>query len=585
MLKGANPLPECEGPSKVVSLSEAVRELIRPGMALHFAFTHSRANCVAFEIIRQYYGRQPEFSLIGAGMLEYAVAMVGAGLVKKMIAGFFGDTFPAPAPNRVLQKAYKDGTVEFECWTNLTVCLGLLAGALGIEFMPTRSLLRSSLMDANPQNMRVVESPFSGTRLPVICALKPDLTVVHGLAADAYGNTILSPPYGEAMWGVFASRDGVMVTAEQIVSTQVIRKYSSFVKVPGHIVKSVSKVPFGAHPQGISNFGLEDLFEGYGEDYSSREGFRKAAKNESSFQKWLEEWVLTVDHETYLHKLGHETLAYLQKKADPKFWELQIQNLKSESRKGTGPLEGNSSEAMIVAAANLITEEVENNHYVTVLAGIGASHLAAWLAKSRMNTDHFELLTETGFYGYLPTPGDPFIFNLANVSTCKMQSDFIQILGAIVGSEYKSSLGVLSSAEIDKHGNINSTKKREEGLFLVGGGGSNDVASNAAVVIALSKHNRKRLVEKVDFITCPGTRVRYLVTDKAFLKKNDRGELMLVGCLTTGKVETLEERIREAKHNCGWDLRIAPNVVELPPPTEKDLEVLRLFDPERCFTG
>jgi acyl CoA:acetate/3-ketoacid CoA transferase alpha subunit/acyl CoA:acetate/3-ketoacid CoA transferase beta subunit len=509
--------------------------------------------------------------------------MVGAGLVKKMIAGFFGDTFPAPAPSRILQRAYKEGTIEFECWTNLTVCLGLLAGALNIEFIPTRSLAGSSLIDSNSESMRFVDSPFTGTKLPAIRALKPDLTIIHGLAADAYGNTILSPPYGEAIWGVFASKGGVMVTVEEIVSTEVIRKHSSFVKVPGHIVKSVSKVPFGAHPQGISNFGLEQLFEGYGEDYSFRKEFRKAAKSGPSFQKWLEEWVLAVDHESYLVKLGPEMLAYLKKKADPKFWEMQIQNLKSGS-KSIGMPEWKNTEVMIVAAANLITQEVENNHYTTVLAGIGASHLAAWLAKYKMNTGHFELLTETGFYGYLPTLGDPFIFSLANVSTCKMQSDFIQILGAIVGSECKSCLGVLSAAEIDKYGNINSTKKPEEALFLVGGGGSNDVASNAAEIIALSKHSQERLVETVNYVTCPGERIRYLVTDKAILKKNNFGELVMAGCLASRGVKTLQERIREVKDACGWNLQVASDVIEVPPPTEKDLEILRLFDPEGYFT-
>jgi acyl CoA:acetate/3-ketoacid CoA transferase alpha subunit len=583
VLQLANAVLKDEGPSKVVSLSEAVRELVKPGMVLHFAFTHSRANGVAFEIIRQYYGHQPEFSLIGAGMLEYAIAMVGAGLVKKMIAGFFGDTFPAPAPSRILQRAYKEGTIEFECWTNLTVCLGLLAGALNIEFIPTRSLAGSSLIDSNSESMRFVDSPFTGTKLPAIRALKPDLTIIHGLAADAYGNTILSPPYGEAIWGVFASKGGVMVTVEEIVSTEVIRKHSSFVKVPGHIVKSVSKVPFGAHPQGVSNFGLEQLFEGYGEDYSFREEFRKAAKSGPSFQKWLDSWVLAVDHESYLVKLGPERLAHLKQKADPKFWELQIQNLKSESKK-IGMPEWKNTEAMIVAAADLITQEVESCHYTTVLAGIGASHLAAWLGKSKMNTGHFELLTETGFYGYLPAFGDPFIFSLANVSTCKMQSDFIQILGAIVGSECKSCLGVLSAAEIDKYGNINSTKKPEEALFLVGGGGSNDVASNAAEIIALSKHSQERLVEKVNFVTCPGERIRYLVTDKAILKKNNFGELVMAGCLASGGVKTLQQRIREVKDTCGWDLKVASNIIEVPPPTERDLEILRLFDPEGYFT-
>jgi acyl CoA:acetate/3-ketoacid CoA transferase beta subunit len=164
-----------------------------------------------------------------------------------------------------------------------------------------------------------------------------------------------------------------------------------------------------------------------------------------------------------------------------------------------------------------------------------------------------------------------------------MQSDFIQILGVIVGSRQTECLAVLSAGEIDKRGNINSTKKPEEGLFLVGGGGSNDVASGAARIIALTKQSPQRLVEKVSFITCPGDKIKYLVTDKAIMQKDDMGEFVLTGCLTNEKPIPLQQRIDEVRLRCGWDLKVAPNPVEVPPPTERDLQVLRLFDPERWF--
>lgn len=570
-------LPIDEGPDKVTSLKDAVRNLVRPGMVLHFGFAHSRANAVAFEIIRQYRGETPDFTLVGAGMLDYAVAMVGAGLVKKMVAGFFGDTFPSPAPSAVLQRAYRSGEVTFECWTNLTVSLGLLAGALNVPFMPTTSLLGSSLLVENASSMRKIADPFGGGEVAAVQALKPDLAIVHGLAADRSGNAIVGPPYGEGLWGAFAAREGVLVTVEELVTTETIRKHSSFVKIPGHIVRSVCRVPFGAHPQGMSNFGLAGSFEGYAEDYEFREEFRRAAKTTESFRSWLEEWVLGGEHEDYLRKLGRERLASLKGKAEQHSWQLQALDRKAESHGGALP-----SEAMVVAAAHLINAEAKKHGCKAVLAGIGASHLAAWLAKYLGGG--FELLTETGFYGYWPRPGDAYIFNFPNIYTCKMQSDFIQILGAMVPLRAGPALGVLSAAEIDKDGNLNSTKKPGERTFLVGGGGSNDVASNAAEVIVLARHCKDRLVERVSYVTCPGTRVRHLVTDKALFEKDEAGRFVLVACLGDASARSLAARIAEAKANCGWEFPVAENVTELPLPSANELELVRLLDPGGCLS-
>ncbi len=576
-------VPEFEGPSKVVPLSEAVRRLVKPGMALHFGLSHSRAHAVAFEIVRQYYGRNPAFTLIGAGILEYGIAMVGAGLVKKMIAGFFGDTFPGPAPNKLIQEAYKNGTIEFECWTNYTVSVGLLAGALNIDFIPTKSLLGSSLMKENPESMSVVESPFNHAQFGAVRALNPDLTILHGLAADACGNTIFSPPHGEDCWGAFASKGGVLMTVEKIVSTEVIRKYSNFVKVPGHIVQSVSTVPYGAHPQGMSDHGLQELFRAYAEDYGFREEFRKAAKSQRLFDQWLDEWVLHLDHDGFLKKLGQERLNALHEKAEPRYWEVQLQRLLTDREKESKPFEYKASEAMTIAASRLILKQVQEKNYRVVLAGIGFSHLASWLSKYLSKTIHFELLTETGFYGYLPRPCDPFIFNLANAPTCKMQSGFVQILGTMVTNEHAPCLGVLSAAEIDKHGNINSTKKTGEPLFLVGSGGSNDVASSAAMVIFLIRQSKERMLEKVSFITCPGDKVKFVITDKGMFRKNDAGELVLTACLASRENKTLQERVDEIKRNCGWELKVDPDVYEVPAPASEEVELLRLFDPSGWF--
>ncbi|MEW6263568.1 MAG: CoA-transferase [Thermodesulfobacteriota bacterium] len=569
-----------EGPDKVVPLAEAVRTLVRPGMSIHFSFTHYRAHGAAYEIARQFWGKDPGFTLVATGILEYGIILVYGKLIKKAIAAFYGDTYPTSGPNPILQQAFSDGSVELENWTNLTIPLRLMAAAYNLPCISTNSILGSTMEQENRHAYHLVEDRrLPGGKAGLMNPLHPDLTIIHGWVADPYGNTILLPPYGENAWGAYASKEGVLVTVEKIVTTDFIRKYSHLVKIPGHLVQSVSVVPFGAHPQGMSNQGIPEL-GAYEEDQRFRLDFREASKNRRHFEEWVNEWVLSCTGQAeYLDKLGYTRLMALKGMSDRDAW---VYDLKSKTRKEVLDEAYTPSELMVVITSRIIRENVRSKGYRNVLAGIGISSLASSLAYYWLkNNDHeyIDLLVETGFYGYAARPGDPFIFNLANIPTNKKQSDFVEILNLFAGGNNNQCLGVLATGQVDKYGNLNSTRF-EDGRYLVGSGGSNDVTSGAEEVIIVLKQSAKRFVETLPYKTSRGYRVRSLVSNLGVFEKPERdGEFVLTRCLPNETYPTLEEKIQNIKAHCGWELKVSDHIEEVAPPTRDELGIIRLLDP------
>ena len=116
---------------------------------------------------------------------------------------------------------------------------------------------------------------------------------------------------------------------------------------------------------------------------------------------------------------------------------------------------------MVLIAAETITQVVRRKRYDLMLAGQGFSNLAAWMAKYNLLENNFpsSVVAEIGFYGYLPRPGSPFIFNITNIPTCKMTTNILEILGINIGRS--NSCGVIGAAQIDRYGNINSSKVGE----------------------------------------------------------------------------------------------------------------------------
>lgn len=581
-LRGVIPLRSTEGQSKVMPLGQAVRKFVEPGMALHLGLACTPPLAVIYELVRQFRGKDPQFTLFSLGLTTAYSLLVHAGLLQKITTTFLGDSYPSPGPNPVFQRALRKGTVDIRHWSLLAMVQRLKAGALGVSFLPTHSILGSSMEKDNRGDFLVMDDPFrKGERLGLVRAINADLSFYHALAADPQGNSLFVPPYAENLYGAMGSRQGVIVTAEKIVSTDFLRAHAGYVRLPGYRVLAVCEVPFGGHPSGMTSHGVHGI-EGYAVDNPFVFTLRQACKERETLDAWMEEWVLSCsDQSAYVKKLGQDRLKNLKDKARPNAWQDDYESIR-QKLKDDEP--ANAMERMVVAATREIISRVKNNRYRTLLAGIGASNLAAWMATYFLRQEGYEMdvMAEIGFFGYLPRPADPFIFNLSNVPTCKMLSDVSEVLGILMGGETQRCLGTLSSAQVDRWGNLNSTIIPPN-LLITGSGGANDVASGASEVLVVVPQSPFRFVPEVAYITAPGQRVRIVVTTLGRFEKLDGDrEFTLTGILEDGK-SSEEERVRSIKEQCQWELKIASQLKILGPPTLEELALLRLFDPHKFF--
>jgi acyl CoA:acetate/3-ketoacid CoA transferase alpha subunit/acyl CoA:acetate/3-ketoacid CoA transferase beta subunit len=578
---------ENEGINKVCDLKESILKNVKPGMMLHLPMCGPRwPSAAIYELARQFWGKRPNFTIATLSANFPVAILVHGGLVKKIITSYWGDPYKTPSPNKAYEVAYNNRTLEIEAWTLLTFSLRLMAGAMGVGFTPTRSLIRSSMAEENKDSFMVIDDPFgSGRKIGLLKALNPDLSIIHAWAADHEGNAVFLPPYAEDFYGAMASRRGVLLTAEKIVSTEFIRAHSHLVRLPGNFVLSVSEMPMGAHPAGVINQNISD--ENYMEDYDFVDQARLASKDPDKWDKWVKEWVLGCqDHQDYLKKVGTERLLFLKGKADKDSWEYEFEAYSAdlEAEKYT-PIE-----MAVVVGARKVKERILKQDYQTVLAGAGIPNLAAWLAYYELKElgREVQLMAEPGLFGYSPRPFDPSIFNQRNLPTCKSLTNTHMILGIFAAGENNHCLGVLGAAQVDKYGNINTTRIDEptHTTLLVGSGGANDTASAAREVVVVAIQKRDRFLDRVPYITSPGKGVKTLVsTLGVFEKLADNPELTLTGYFPHPALSTAEEHIHYIKENCEWELKVSPHIEQASPPTSQELIMLRTFDPQRWFLG
>jgi acyl CoA:acetate/3-ketoacid CoA transferase alpha subunit/acyl CoA:acetate/3-ketoacid CoA transferase beta subunit len=567
--------------SKVMDLREAVASLIRPGMHFHVGHAYMRPNAAVYEICRRFWGKDPAFTISSLGFIANMVLFVHGGLARKIITTFCGDSYPFPGPNRIYQEAFREGRLEIENWTVLTLPQRLLAGALGVEWMPTHSITGSSMQEENAHDFCVVDTPDGG-RVGMVRALRPDLTLIHAWAADPAGNVLLAPPYAENVHAVFAAKEGALVTVEQVVDTAFLRRYPHFVKIPGYLVRAVCPAPMGVHPSGASNQGLEE-FDAYAEDEGFMLELREACKDAAAMQSWVREWLLQIeDHEHYMRKVGFEKIWFLKGRAAADSWRSEMATRAAAIRQD---VTCDPAEMMVIEAARLLKQRIQANGYRTILAGIGASNLAAWKAWYDLRREDYgvDLMAEVGFFGYTPRPADPFIFNFRNMHTCTMLTDVFTVLGSMVGAESNRAIGVLGAGQVDRHGNINSTKVPELDLFLVGSGGACDVALGAREMLLTVPQEKLRTPHAVSYITAPGHRVRTLVTTMGVFEKPPGEEEFVLAAYFPHAGTDGREAVERIGSQCGWELRTARVLREVAPPGRDELYDVRIFDPQGYF--
>jgi glutaconate CoA-transferase subunit B len=217
-------------------------------------------------------------------------------------------------------------------------------------------------------------------------------------------------------------------------------------------------------------------------------------------------------------------------------------------------------------------EAARRPHNSTVcFVGIGLPSLAATLAR-RMHAPGCVLVYESGTIGAKPSQlplsiGDGELAETADavVSVPEMFGYWLQ--GGRIG------VGFLGAAQIDRHGNLNSTVIGDYAtpkVRLPGGGGAPEIATSVENVFVMLRHSTRTFVAQLDFTTSVGDNVSVVVTDLGILEPRD-GELELVAVHPGVAVDDVAAAT-------GWDLHVAEEVHETAPPTADELAALRTLE-------
>ena len=200
--------------------------------------------------------------------------------------------------------------------------------------------------------------------------------------------------------------------------------------------------------------------------------------------------------------------------------------------------------------------------------GIGLPSLAANLAR-RTHAPRCVLIYESGTIGAKPAElplsiGDGELAETADAVVPVPEMFAYWLQGGRID------VGFLGAAQIDRHGNLNSTvigDYEHPAVRLPGGGGAPEIALDVEDVFVMMRQTTRSFVDELDFTTSLGDRVRVVVTDLGVLEPRD-GELSL----TRVHPGVDPEKVSEAT---GWGLRIADDLGETEAPSDRELDALR----------
>jgi glutaconate CoA-transferase subunit A len=229
--------------------------------------------------------------------------LIGSGCVKKVIAAWVGNVIMGVGYNmRRAVEAEVPRKIEVEDHTNFTISLALYAGALGIPFIPTKSLLGTGMMSGE-HPFKEMECPYTNARLALVPALKPDVAIIQTQRADEDGNIHFWGGSGVTKEAALAARK-VIVVVEEVVSKKVIRRDPNRTLLPGFLVHAVIPEPWGAHPSPIQGY--------YNRDHEEYITYHHESKERQGYLKWLGKWVLGVkERKEYLTLVGEEKMRSL----------------------------------------------------------------------------------------------------------------------------------------------------------------------------------------------------------------------------------------------------------------------------------
>lgn len=293
--------------NKLCSLQEAVTQCVQDGNLVYAAgFTHLIPFAAGHEIIRQ---NKKNLILARATPDLIYEQMAAAGCAQKIIFSYMGN--PGVGSLRNLRTQVEKGQIEIEEYSHFAMITRLQAGASGLPFLPMNETGAFDLEKVN-LNFKRVTDPYSGKSVVVVPALNPDVAIIHAQRADRNGNAQIWGILGEQKEAAFAA-ERVILTAEEIVSEDIIRSDPNRTIIPDLIVDAVCHVPYCSHPSYTQGY--------YDRDNEFYLQWDKLSATPESIHQYLDEWVYGVaDRQEYWKKLGdaaHSRLSVKEKLSVP----------------------------------------------------------------------------------------------------------------------------------------------------------------------------------------------------------------------------------------------------------------------------
>jgi glutaconate CoA-transferase subunit A len=148
--------------------------------------------------------------------------------------------------SKVMRHYVETGKARFDEWSHMAMGMRFRAGAMGVPFMPIRSMLGSDVRKHRSEPVEI-DCPFTGERILLVPALNPDVALIHVQRCDPYGNAQIDGlQFMDVDLAMAANR--VILTTERIVSNDQIRRAPDQTKIPFFAVDAVVELPFGCAP-------------------------------------------------------------------------------------------------------------------------------------------------------------------------------------------------------------------------------------------------------------------------------------------------------------------------------------------------
>ena len=290
---------------KRITLKEAV-QLIPDGSHLFWGGFGFQRPPMAFahELVRQ---NKRNLTIYTCGSEVDIDILCGARVVSRFELAFFAIEGIGLVPN--IQRRIREGAIEIEDYSNLAMALRFLGGALGVPFMPLKSMLGTDLLAKKrfrTKKAELINCPFTGEKVVLVPSVRPDFSIVHAQRVDKEGNVQIDGIRCEDIEGARAGKK-VIVLAEEIVDTELIRSQPDQTVIPNIYVTHVVECPGGSYPMMVYNY--------YDYDMEHVRMYYDQCKTEEGWQKYCEEYITSFnDHNEFLEKIGIERLLRLKAK-------------------------------------------------------------------------------------------------------------------------------------------------------------------------------------------------------------------------------------------------------------------------------